>query len=98
MHKPKPKPKTSIDTWNGKPLLKVEGPFRPFRMSVAKCGAILELVDQIREFYEANKHLLEARSKAAPRREPTPEELAIIAKYVKNAHHLMDQPLTDGAK
>ena len=74
--------KVSRDDWNGLPLLRIEGGFKPFRLSQRKCEAILEITDKIKAFVEEQQKLEELRiTKAA-----TPEEWAVIAKYIPDPH------------
>ena len=79
-------PRTYRDEWNQYPLLRIEGGFRPFRLSPAKCGAILEVLDEIKAFYEEFKPKPVEPAKAPEFQPATPEELAIIAKYIPQPH------------
>ena len=83
----KPTPiKVYRDDWNGLALMKLEGGFKPFRLSARKCEAILQVIDELKAFVEEQRKLEEVRiSKVA-----TPEELAIIAKYIPDPHPTLD--------
>jgi hypothetical protein len=75
----------------------IEGPFRPFRVSPAKAAVLVDMVADLRAFAEKYKHFVKRYGKKTPDRIPTPEEMAIIAKYVKDPHtveNLSNQPLT----
>jgi len=73
------------------PLLRIEGRFRPFRLSPRKAKAILEVLEDIKKFVEDTQDLDPVYGKKAERRPLSPEELAIIAKYVKEP---WPEPLT----
>lgn len=49
---------TVVGTYKGFPILRFEGPFRPFCIGVGKASAILEKLDDIRFFVENNRHRL----------------------------------------
>lgn len=46
---------TSIDTYKGYPVLRFEGPFRPFSFGYRKASAIVEHFDAVKDFVENHK-------------------------------------------
>lgn len=47
--------KTYVDLWQGKPILRFDGPFKPFGIGWKKASVILECFDALKFFVENNK-------------------------------------------
>jgi hypothetical protein len=49
---------TITGVFQGHPVLKFEGPFRPFTLGLRKSWIVIQKIDDIRRFVELNKHQL----------------------------------------
>jgi hypothetical protein len=47
---------TVVGTWKGHPILRFEGPFRPFSIGLKKASLILQKIEDVKFFVEHNKH------------------------------------------
>ena len=46
---------TYVDLWQGKPILRFDGEFKPFGIGWKKASVILECIDALKFFVENNK-------------------------------------------
>ena len=46
---------TYVDLWQGKPILRFDGEFKPFGIGWKKASVILECIDSLKIFVENNK-------------------------------------------
>ena len=53
---------THVTLWKGHPVIRFEGPFRPFSLGLRKASVVLEKIDDVRFFVENNQQHLAAAS------------------------------------